>query len=129
MYIGAYISHTPSPFFSFVFSWCGIFALARLTSGGGGGGLLLVSISDLVRSLGSTKGWVPFFSSFGCLFQLVFLSLSFCSRQIIPCLLSTAQRHISVGDFPFRSISQGAPPARLHSIPSMSQTPENGLVV
>ena len=29
--------------------------------GGGGGDLLSVSISDLVRSLGSTKGWVPFF--------------------------------------------------------------------
>ena len=75
------------------------------------------------------KGLGCLFSSFGCLFQLVFLSVSFCSRQIIPCSLSKAPRHISVGDFPLRCISQGAPPARLHSIQSMSQTPENGLVV
>ena len=34
---------------------------------------------------GVNKGLGSLFSFFGCLFQLVFLSFSFCFRQIIPC--------------------------------------------
>lgn len=73
-----------------------------------------VSISDLVQSLGSTKGWVSFSSFLGCLFQLLFLSLSFCLCICILSLLrqktQTAQWYFSVGDIPLCCISQGTPP-------------------
>ena len=49
----------------FILSLGGIFALAQLTSGD----LLSVSISDLVRILGSTKGWVSYFPFSGVSFD------------------------------------------------------------
>ena len=66
--------------------------------GGGGGPSQCLNFGPSSEP-GVNKGLGSLFSFFGCLLQLVFLPLSFCFREIIPCKgLSAAQRYISVGD-------------------------------
>ena len=47
------------------------------------GGTSSVPILDLVRSLGSTEGWVPC-GSLGYSIYLIFVPFLFCFRQILP---------------------------------------------
>ena len=76
-----------------------IFALAQLTSG------------PSSEPGAKKRAGFPFLS-FGCLFQFIFIPPSLCFRQIIPCFPqdSVQPSGKSVGVFPLRRISQGAPP-------------------
>ena len=64
--------------FSF-FLWVRSFSPSPLTSGD----LLSVSIPDLVRSLGSTEGWVPCFGGMLVIY-LIFLSFFACVLGLFP---------------------------------------------
>lgn len=88
-----------------------------------GGDLLSVSISDLVRSLGSTQGCVSFFSFFWSLFQLVFLSLSFCFRCII---LYSPRDSVQPSGI---SLQETFPSAVFHTTPFVDPLPPPELVV